>query len=120
MWGRWAYATFDRELAQADGITVQRDDYLLVALIAVTVVVAVKLVGIVMIAAFLVIPSATSRLLSRSFGKMTALAMLLGGASVVGGLWCSVLWNIPSGATIILVQSTLFFGGIGLSVIRSR
>ncbi|MBI1292568.1 metal ABC transporter permease, partial [bacterium] len=61
LWGRWAYATFDRELALADKIPSQRDDYILSACLALVIVVAMKVVGITLIAAFLVIPPAAAR-----------------------------------------------------------
>lgn len=114
-WGRWAYATFDRDLARADGIPVQRDDYVLSILLAVTIVAAVKIVGIVLAAAFLVIPPATARLVTSTFGGMTIGAMVVGGATVIGGLLLSFVLDIPSGATIILVQAAVFFGAFVFS-----
>jgi zinc transport system permease protein len=109
-WRRWAYSTFDRELALADKHPCRRDDYLLAASLAVTIVVAMKVVGIVLVAAFLVIPPATARLMARTFATMTVLSMVVGLVSVVGGI--SLAWVIdwPAGATIILVQSSLFAG----------
>lgn len=107
-WSRWAYATFDSELATADRLPVSRDNYLLNALIALAVVVSVKLVGIVLISAFLVLPSASSRLISRTFFSMTIVSIIFGIFSSIVGLVLSVLLNIPSGATIILTQALLF------------
>lgn len=109
LWSRWAYATFDRELAVSDRLAVAWHDYVLAVLIAVVVVVSVKLVGIVMIAAFLVIPPAAARLLSRTFAEMTLIAMLISTASTIVGLRLSDVGNTPSGATIILVQAAAFF-----------
>jgi zinc transport system permease protein len=109
LWRRWAYASFDRELAETDHLAVDRDDYLLSILIAVTVVVAIKVVGIVLIAAFLVIPAATSRLLSRTFRRMTILSIIIGVISAFIGLWLSYYLDVPSGAAIILFQAVLFF-----------
>jgi zinc transport system permease protein len=109
LWRRWAYASFDRELAEADRLSVSRDDYLLVVLIAVTVVVAIKVVGIVLIAAFLVIPAATARLASRTFQMMTILSVTIGVLSALIGLFFSYFLDVPSGATIILLQACLFF-----------
>jgi len=108
LWGRWAYATFDRDLALADGIPVRLDEYLLSALLAVTVVVAIKVVGIVLISAFLVIPAASARLVARRFSVMTLLSVLFGTASVLAGLWISYGLDLPSGATIVLAQTALF------------
>lgn len=108
LWRRWAYATFDRELSLADRLPVQQDDYLLSVLIAVCVVVAVKVVGIVLIAAFLVIPAASARLVTRRLRSMTAVAMVASFLSVLGGLLASYYVDVPSGATIILVQAAGF------------
>jgi zinc transport system permease protein len=108
-WKRWAYSSFDRELAQADRIPVQLDDYLLSILIAVTIVVSIKVVGIVLIAAFLVIPPATSRLINKSFSKMTFSSIIIGVLTAIIGLWASYYLDVPSGATIILIQASLFF-----------
>lgn len=118
LWPRWAYATFDREIAQTDGLRVSLEDYILVGLIAVTVVVAVKLVGIVLIASFLVIPAASSRLISRSFAAMTLYSMAFAGVSAVIGLAASVLLDFPSGATMILAMSGLFFCALVFSRIK--
>jgi zinc transport system permease protein len=108
LWGRWAYATFDRELARADRLSVGRDDYFLAVLVAVAVVVAVKVVGIMLIAAFLVIPAASARLVARTFAGMTWLSMTLGVTSTIVGLGASYSLDVPSGATIILVQALVF------------
>lgn len=114
-WSRWAYATFDSELATSDRLPVSRDNYLLNALIALAVVVSVKLVGIVLISAFLVLPSASSRLISRTFFSMTVMSIIFGIFSSIVGLILSVLLNIPSGATIILTQALLFLIALVIS-----
>lgn len=119
-WKRWAYSSFDRELAQADRIPVMFDDYLLSVLIAVTVVISLKLVGIVLIAAFLVIPAASARLLSKSFSRMTVISILVGMLSAIGGLWISYYLDVPSGATIILLQAVIFFLAIVFHSIRTK
>lgn len=108
-WKRWAYSSFDRELAQADRVPVQFDDYILSILIAVTIVVSIKVVGIVLIAAFLVIPPATSRLVNKSFSRMTIYSIVFGVSTAIAGLWISYYLDVPSGATIILLQALLFF-----------
>jgi len=115
LWGRWAYATFDRELALADHLPVVRDDYFLTAYIAVAIVVGVKLVGIILITAFLVIPAATAHLFARSFTGMTVLAESLSVTSSLVGLALSYQLDIPSGATIILVQAASFFASMALT-----
>jgi len=119
-WKRWAYSSFDRELAQADRIPVLFDDYILSILIAVTVVVSLKLVGIVLIAAFLVIPAASARLLSTSFSRMTVISVSVGMLSAIGGLWFSYYLDVPSGATIILLQAVVFFLAIVYHSVKDK
>lgn len=108
LWGRLAYATFDAELAQTDGVNVRGLEYLLFALAAVVIVTSVRVVGAILIAAYLVIPAATARLLSRSLFQMTWLSVLLGLVSTVAGLVLSFFLEVPSGSTIILTQAALF------------
>lgn len=117
LWGRWAFATFDRELAEADRLPLPRHDRILVVLIAVTVVAAVKVVGIILISAFLVIPAATARLVARTFLSMTVISVAVGLASSQIGLFAAYFLDLPAGATIILVQAVLFGGAL---LVRAR
>ena len=108
LWSRLAYATFDPELAQADGVRVGRLEYALLTLSAVTVVASVKVVGVILMAAYLVIPAAAARLLSRSLATMTGLSVLIGLLSTVSGLITSYFLDVPSGSTIVLSQVACF------------
>ena len=117
-WGRWSFATFDRELARADRLPVRRDDYALNIFVALVVVTGVKLVGIILIASFLVIPAAAARLFARTLSGMTVLAIAVGFASVLAGLLASYHLDLPSGATIVLAQAALFF--VALTVTAAR
>lgn len=112
LWGRWAYASFDPESARADQLPVDRDDYLLFAFLAVTIVISVKVVGIVLMAAFLVIPAAAARLIAPTFVAMTWISVAIGVLTAVGGLFVSYLADVPSGATIVLVQAAVFFAAM--------
>ncbi len=108
LWGRLAYATFDAELAQTDGVWVRGLEYLLFALAAVVIVASVRVVGAILIAAYLVIPAATARLVSRSLFQMTLLSVTFGVFSTVVGLALSFFLEVPSGSTVILTQAALF------------
>lgn len=108
LWPRWAYSSFDRESALIDGQQVRREDYLLGVLIAVNVVVAAKLVGIVLLSAFLVIPAAAARLVSASFAMMTCLSVVIGVFSVAAGFAISYQADLPSGACVVMTQILLF------------
>jgi zinc transport system permease protein len=109
MWARWAYATFDPTLARVDRHPVTRDDYLLTVLTAITIVAAVKTVGIILVAAFLVLPAATARVLCVSFATMTLWAVAVGVTSAEAGLIGAYHLNLPSGAAIVLLQGAVFF-----------
>lgn len=116
LWGRWAYATFDRNLAVVDNHPVVRDEYLLSISVAVVTVVSIKVVGILLMSAFLVIPAASARLVSRRFIHMMFYTLLLNVLGVAAGLTCSYYSDLPSGPTIVLVQTALFvlvFAGAG-------
>jgi zinc transport system permease protein len=114
MWGRWAYATFDPSLARADRVPVLRDDYVLAVAIAVATVVAIKLVGIVLIAAFLVMPAACARVFARTFGGMTVMSLAISVATLVCGLFASYYADLPSGPAIILTQALVLAAGLSM------
>ncbi|NLO19043.1 MAG: metal ABC transporter permease [Ignavibacteria bacterium] len=114
-WKKWAYATFDAELAQADRVSVVKDDYLLSILISVTIVVSIKVVGIVLLTAFLVIPAASSRLISSTFYQMTIYSIIIGVLSSFIGLIASIQMDLPTGAVIILIQTVFFIVALILS-----
>ncbi len=108
LWSRLAYATFDSELAQTDGVRVRLLEYVLFALAALIVVVSAQVVGVVLMAAYLVIPAAAARLVSRSLASMTVRAVIIGLVSTVAGLLLSFWLDVPSGSVIILSQALLF------------
>ena len=87
--------------------------------LAVSVVLGVKILGIVLVSALLIIPAASSRLLNRSFRGFLVGAVVLGELTVILGLLFSFLINAPSGAVIILVGTAIFFL-IALSSALSR
>lgn len=108
LWSRWAYSTFDTELALTDKIPVLRDNYILNSAIAITIVISIKIIGIILISAYIVLPAAISRMISKTFLQMTILSIIIGVLSGIIGLFLSVLIDLPSGAVIVLFQSILF------------
>lgn len=108
------YMGVDEEAARAAGIPVTRLRFLLLTLLAVTIVAAMRLVGIVLVSAFLVIPAATGQAVARSLRGMLGISVGSSVVSVVGGLWLSWMWDLPSGASIVMLSALLFF--LALSV----
>jgi ABC-type Mn2+/Zn2+ transport system permease subunit len=102
------FSTFDPLGAAASGLPVAALEYLLLALLGVTIVVSIQAVGIIMVVAMLVTPAATAQLVVVRFGQMMVLGALLAAASAVIGLYASFYLNLASGASIVLVE-TLFF-----------
>jgi len=107
-WERWAYATFDYELALVDKIPVTKDNYIFSIFLGITIALSIKIIGIILISAFIVIPGATAKLYSTTFFKLTLNSIVLGILSIVFGLVISFLLDLPSGAVIILLQSIIF------------
>lgn len=108
LWGRLALAVFDPEIAATERLPVRRDNYILSVLLSVTIVLSIKLVGIILIAAFLVIPAASARLISHTFREMTFLSIIFGMLGSTGGLLISYMMDLPAGASIILLQALFF------------
>ena len=102
------FSTFDPLGAAASGLPVAGLEYLLLALLGVTIVVSIQAVGIIMVVAMLVTPAATAQLVVVRFGQMMVLGAVLAAASAVIGLYASFYLNLASGASIVLVE-TLFF-----------
>jgi manganese/iron transport system permease protein len=102
------YATFDPLGAAASGLPVAALEYLLLALLGVTIVVSIQAVGIVMVVAMLVTPAATAQLLVVRFERLMVLAAVLATVAAISGLYLSFYANLASGASIVLIE-TLFF-----------
>ncbi|MBI1320505.1 MAG: metal ABC transporter permease [Candidatus Hydrogenedens sp.] len=107
-WSAWAFASFDRELAVADRIPANRHDYLLAAALAALIVASIKVVGIILVSAFLVLPGAAARPLAKRFRTFTLLSLAIGTSTTIGGLLLSAPLNLPSGPVIILCQCGVF------------
>jgi zinc transport system permease protein len=108
LWRKLAYAIFDPELAVLSGVPVAALEYMLLALTAVVIVVAVKTVGVVLVSSFIVIPAATARLVGTTLARVTAGAIGIGTVCSFVGLLLSYNLKVPSGATIILTLSACF------------
>jgi zinc transport system permease protein len=100
--------SFDEEFAMVVGVPVGGLYLLLLCLIALTVVVLIRIVGIILVIALLTIPAAISARFTHHLKKMIMLSILLGIVFTFCGLWLSAQLNLASGATIILVSGLSF------------
>lgn len=112
--------SFDQEFAVVVGVPVDQLYFLLLSLIALTVVVLIRIVGIILVIALLTIPAAISARLTHNLKKMMLLSVLLGIIFTFCGLWLSTVLNLASGATIILVAGTAFVISLAFKSERIR
>jgi zinc transport system permease protein len=100
--------TFDEELARSSGIRVERINALLAILTAFTVVLAMKLVGILLVSALLIIPPVSALQVARSFRLTIFMAALFSAFSVLAGILLSLVLNLPTGGVIVLINIVVF------------
>ncbi|MBX3208244.1 MAG: metal ABC transporter permease [Labilithrix sp.] len=117
-WTRLAYATFDEELARLSGIEVGWLESALLALLAAVVVAAIRLAGVVLVSAFLVIPAAGGRVLGRTLAGVAGWAMLSGVLGVALGFFAAHRLEWPEGAAIVLTLALLFAAAISFRRLR--
>lgn len=102
------YITFDETSAKASGIPAEKLNTLLVVLTAITVVVSLKIVGILLVSSLLVVPVAASLQISRNFRETILSSMIFAILSVVAGLIISFYFNLAAGGAIVLTSVIIF------------
>ena len=102
------YIAFDEEFARAAGLPVALFNYLTMILIALTVVLNIRVVGIILILSLLTIPQATANLFTKDFKKLLIFSSLFAFLGTISGLFISYFLDIPSGAAIIFTLVTIF------------
>ncbi len=107
-WSALLVATLNADLAHAAGIDPRREQMVLTIALAVVVAVAIKVVGVLLIAALLIIPAATARNYASTPERMAIIATVIAMVSAIGGLLMSYQLDTPPGATIVTVSTILF------------
>lgn len=102
------YISFDEDYARAHRAPVNFINYLLMSIIALTIVLHIRVVGIILVISFLTIPQSTANLYSKDFRTIILLSILIGMIGSVAGLMMSYSLDIPSGASIIFSFVVLF------------
>ncbi len=108
LWKPLFKITFNREIAQVSGVHLAAYDYFFLGLLALVTAMSIKIVGIILVPALLVIPAAAAKNFSQTFKQLVVYSALFGFISVIGGLLGSFYFNTASGATIVLAN-ILFF-----------
>ncbi len=114
------FVTFDPDVAPIFGVRTGFVDSLFALALAATIVASINVVGVTLIAATLIIPATTARLLTDSFARMLVLSSLLGAVSGGVGMYLSYWLDISSGATIVLLEAAIFVVVFVVSAITGR
>lgn len=120
LYRRLLFSTFDPEVAGVSGVNVPAMEAMLMLLLSATILVTVRVIGVLLISALLVLPAATARMLTNSFGRMLWLSPVLGSVFGVVGMYASWYADVPSGAVIILSGTAAFAAVYGLVGARGR
>lgn len=105
----WKAYLFDEEFASIIGVKTAFLEYLLLILIAMTVVVLIRVVGIILVLALITAPAATAGILTSHLKKRMILSILLGSVFCIAGLWISYELDIASGAAIVILSVMCYF-----------
>ena len=114
------FIAFDQEMAEASGVPARRIFFLLLTLVALTVVVSLKTVGAILVFAMILIPASTAYQLTHSLMTLTLYSVIIGVTTAVAGVLISAVWDVPSGPAIVLLATAVFFVSVLLSPKRMR
>lgn len=114
------FTTFDPEVAEASGVRTGRADALLSLTLAAAIVVTMNVIGVLLVAAALVIPPVIARMLTHSFARMLWYSVVIGALGGVVGMYLSWFLDISSGSSIVLTESAVFVLVYAVSGVRGR
>ncbi len=112
---QFLFITFDEQAARVARLNIRRYNSLLIVMTAVVVVGAMQILGVILVAGMLVIPSAAASQIAGSFRELLVLSVLFGQVSVVVGLGTAIIWSLPSGGAIILVGVCIYLVAVAAS-----
>ena len=107
VWRPLFAATVNYELAEAEGMNPARANVIFMFLMATVIAISMKIVGVLLITALLIIPAATARRVTSGPEAMALIAVVIGVVSVISGLFASLEWDPPSGPTIVVAALVL-------------
>jgi zinc transport system permease protein len=109
LWKSLLAISVHKDLARVEGVNVSLTSFFYLLMIASLIAVAMKVVGMLLITALMIIPAATARRFSKTPEQMAVYAVIFGVVSLLAGLFSSLQWDTPTGPSIIVAASTLFF-----------
>ena len=117
-WSPLLIATMNADLSHASGVKPKQEQLILTIILALFVAIAIKVIGIILIVAMLVIPAATALKLANTPEKMAIGAIIVGVVSTLGGLQLSFSFDTPTGPTIVCFAAILFLISNILALLR--
>jgi len=120
LYKKLVYITFDEEQAQVSGLDISRLNYLFVVLASVAAVVSMRLVGILLVSALIVIPNVTALLLGRGFKKTMLISVSVSIFSVVAGTIVSYAFNLAPAGSIVLISAATFVTALAIRFSRQK
>jgi zinc transport system permease protein len=102
------YFTFDEDMAKVSGVPVMLLHLLLLALMSITIIISSRIIGVLLVSAFLILPGATAQLLTSRFRHMIIVALSIGLLTTAAGLLISNGTDLPTGSIIVLTQFGFF------------
>ena len=118
-WRPIMYLAFDRDFTASQGIASRAASYVLTVVVAITIVLAIRIMGIVLLLSLFTIPAVTANIISKSYAKITLLSAAIAVCGAVGGLVASYNWEIPPGTCIIFILTVALIAAKLLSL-RSK
>lgn len=118
-WRPIMYLAFDRDFTASQGIASRAVSYVLTVIVAITIVLAIRIMGIVLLLSLFTIPAVTANIISKSYAKITLLSAAIAVCGAVGGLVASYNWEIPPGTCIIFILTVALIAAKLLSL-RSK
>lgn len=116
LWWSWRdliAMTIHEDLAAVEGVNIRRQRVLLVLMLALLIAVAMKVLGVLLITAMLIVPAAAARVFAKTPESMVCIAWVISILSVLGGLWVSWVGDVPAGPAIVVMAGVTFVLGQG-------
>lgn len=114
------YVAFDREYARSQNFPTRIISYLMATLVAITIVISIRVVGIVLLISLLTIPAVIGNLISKSFSRILVYGSVIAALSAFAGLYISYKTNIPSGASTIFVLTLTLIAVKTTTFVRNK
>ena len=108
-WRSIMYMAFDRNFAASQGIATRTASYALMIVVAIAIVMAIRIMGIVLLLSLFTIPAVTANTLTKSYAAISLWAAIIATSSAITGLIASYHWEIPPGTSIIFTLTTVLF-----------